>query len=160
MASGNTIIQLNTRFLRICNFYFTVIEPIAALGGVYMCFWQPLRFVTGTISPTHVVLSDVEKALIAQMGGLYGLFTVMGALILRNSRDCGVWRNVAIGCALSDIGHLYGATIVQGLDHALSCWLWTAEDWLNFGSLYAGLALRLAFLLVTPTQSETHRKST
>ncbi|OWO99914.1 hypothetical protein B2J93_8534 [Marssonina coronariae] len=50
--------------------------------------------------------------------------------------------------ACADVGHIYAVwAIWPGRLAAAELPSWTSDEWINYGSLFAGLGLRILFLL-------------
>ncbi|KAH6664860.1 hypothetical protein B0J14DRAFT_606844 [Halenospora varia] len=146
------------RISLIYTIYFLWFEPLAALGGTYLTLFQPTRFLSGIIpvpalsqfysslSSSSVPITPVMQMLLTNIGSLYVLFAVNEGITLRVTRERKVWYSVVCGMIMSDIGHLYAAYTVAPA-RASEFLAWNSDEWINYGTLTLGLALRVAFMI-------------
>jgi len=150
--------SIDPRISKINPFYrifLLYIEPVLALSGAYLAFFQPARFLVGTAPspistpflPSSSITPDpVIKFLCADIAALYVLFTINEAVVLRLTRDYSVWRAVVFAMLVCDVGHVYGIYEADPVG-SLSIAGWTMEEAINNGILGFGVILRVAFLL-------------
>jgi hypothetical protein len=124
--------------------FFLWLEPLMALGGSYLCHFDPVSFLrtmsaTASYSPSNQVIYD-------QLAATYVLFAFNEAVVLRVAKDLRVWKAMMIGLLLCDCIHIYGSWNVLGTRVFTNPFLWRAEDRLNLILLWWGLAIRTAFL--------------
>ena len=108
MASSSSHIPL---LYRIFCLYF---EPLADLGGTYLCYFQPSKFVHTTTLPLtagngnnpNLAISLLNKLFLTEIAGLYAFLGVNEALVLRFSNDPRLWRAVEFSQCLADVSHL------------------------------------------------------
>jgi hypothetical protein len=127
--------------------FFLIIEPISALAGAYMAYFQPANYLTLTtpLSPSPSDLPLSTSIVLTQLANLYLLFAINEGLVLRSTSDLRVWKTVLFGLLIADLGHLYS---VKGLGVAgyWKIWEWNAMAWGNVGFVYAGALMRICFL--------------
>jgi len=129
--------------------FFLTIEPISALVGAFYAYFKPVTYLQLTHSASAP--SDLQNLplstniVLGQLANLYLLFALNEAFVLRSTSDLRVWRTVLIGLLIADLGHLYS---VRALGPAVywNITQWNAMDWGNVGFVYAGAAMRIAFL--------------
>lgn len=138
--------------------YFLYLEPLFAINGVRLAAFQGsyyLRIISPPNYP-HPATGPTpdETALLIQIASLYLLFAFNEGIILRHvgQERQDIWRLIAIGCMLSDVGHLWAlwklAVSVKATDIFLDPRLWSRwEEWGNLGVTWFGLILRSAFML-------------
>ncbi|KAK2625999.1 hypothetical protein QTJ16_004261 [Diplocarpon rosae] len=155
--------------------YFLCFEPIGALAGTYLCLFDPQRFLAGTVplpaylasssssspvtkswppqevgipGPRTVDLSPLLRMALTNIASLYVLFAVNEGLLLRLTREKRVWCTVIVAMVCADVGHIYAAWAISPERLAAGkLGSWTSDEWINYGTLFAGLGLRIAFLL-------------
>ncbi|KAF4311661.1 hypothetical protein GTA08_BOTSDO12879 [Botryosphaeria dothidea] len=137
--------------------FFTWIEPLAALSGSYLYFFQQ-PYLLARITPPALhaqtrAQSPIEAMLLWNVGSLYILFFAIEFCFLRYARSRGAWRLVMAGILFgSDWGHLWGCKILADAAGEPAWWWWPGawarwEDWGNLGTLWFGAGMRAAFLL-------------
>ncbi|KAJ5039109.1 uncharacterized protein L3040_006779 [Drepanopeziza brunnea f. sp. 'multigermtubi'] len=148
-----------THISLIYRLYFLYWEPFSALAGTYLAFFDPQRLLRGTVplpayehfaNPATQTLdiSPVLQMALTNIGSLYALFAVNEGIVLRLTRDRRIWCTVILGMVCSDVGHIYAAWKVWPERLALGEVLkWNSDEWINYGTLFAGLGLRILFLL-------------
>ncbi|TVY67486.1 hypothetical protein LSUE1_G008350 [Lachnellula suecica] len=147
-SNPNTL--LTSRISLVYGIYFLYFEPIAALGGTYLCFLDPERFLAGTVpvpalTAAPVPLTPVLQMMLRNIGCLYGLFAINEGIVLRLTRERNVWYAVILSMVVADIGHLYAAYDIAP-NQMFSIMSWNSDEWINYGTLMLGLCLRLAFM--------------
>lgn len=66
--------------------------------------------------------------------------------MLRLTRQKSVWLAVITAMACADTGHLYAAWSMDP-GRMGQVGRWNSDEWINYGTLFAGLGLRTAFLM-------------
>ena len=89
--------------------------------------------------------SKSTNIVLSQLANLYTLFAVNETLVLRSTSDVRVWRTLLFCLLLADIGHL-ASVKSRGSRIYWDVSSWNAMDWGNVGFVYAGAAMRIAFL--------------
>jgi len=84
--------------------------------------------------------------LFTNIGCLYALFAINEGLVLRLTKEKNVWLGVIAAMLVSDVGHLYAVWEIAP-ERMLDLVKWNSDEWINYGTLWFGAALRLAFLL-------------
>jgi hypothetical protein len=141
-----------TRISIFYRIYFLYFEPIAALGGTYLCLFDPTRFLKGTMSLgaftsfQPIELSPILTMLLTNIGSLYVLFAINEGLVLRATRERKVWYLILAAMLAADSGHLYAAWAIDP-ERVWQVIAWNSDEWVNYGTLVLGAALRVAFLL-------------
>jgi hypothetical protein len=141
-----------TRISIFYRIYFLYFEPIAALGGTYLCLFDPTRFLKGTMSLRAftsfqpIELSPIITMLLTNIGSLYVLFAINEGLVLRATRERKVWTLILAAMLAADSGHLYAAWAIDP-ERVWQVVAWNSDEWVNYGTLALGAALRVAFLL-------------
>ncbi|KAJ8058745.1 hypothetical protein OCU04_011736 [Sclerotinia nivalis] len=142
----------------IYRIFLLYIEPVMALGGAYLAYFQPAKFILSTAPSTislpftslttSTLLSPdpVIKFLSTDIAALYVLFTINEVVVLRLTRDYSVWKAVVFAMFVCDMGHILGIYEADPVG-SLNVVGWTTEEQINNGILAFGLILRLAFLL-------------
>ncbi|KAH9939386.1 uncharacterized protein BXZ73DRAFT_43917 [Epithele typhae] len=148
--------------------FFLYIEPLSALVGSYFAAGQPTAYLT-YLAPTPAGALAAQAPPTAtlvslyQLSNLYLLFALNEHLVLSSTRARGVWRALLFGLLVADLGHL--ATMVPVAQEKgfaavfLRFWGWNAMEWGSVGFVYAGAAMRSAFLLGVGLGREGKAKS-
>lgn len=126
--------------------FFLVIEPISALVGAYYAHFDQRTYLTLTDAPSFPdPIPRGTSIALSQLGNLYLLFALNEALVLRATNDLRVWKTVLFVLLVADLGHLW--TVKQlGAEIYWSAGKWNAIDMGNIPFVYAGAAMRIAFL--------------
>lgn len=131
--------------------YFLYLDPIMALGGVYLIFTDPNKFMKSTVPNTlsldHTPITPLLTLLLTNIAALYAYLAINEALILRVTTQLAVWKVVIAALVVTDVGHVYGvwAASPERMRFA-ELGSYTMEEMVNLGILLFGLGLRLAFL--------------
>ncbi|KAI9897650.1 hypothetical protein N3K66_007506 [Trichothecium roseum] len=127
------------------TFFFSNLDPLVALYGVYLNFAAPETAVS-SVAPGSAY--DPRQAfLFHQAGGLALAVSVFSAALPRLSADLSVWRAFQFALLLSDFAGLSGMYFSLESQGRLRPADWTGDD-VGAGGSYAFLTvLRLAFLL-------------
>lgn len=140
--------------------FFLTIEPISALVGAFYAYFKPLSYLQMThfaSSPSYESAVPLSTNIVlTQLANLYLLFALNEALVLRSTSDLRVWKTVLFGLLLADFGHLYSVRAL-GVQVYWRFWEWNAMDWGNIGFVYAGAAMRMAFLSSFGLDTESGR---
>jgi hypothetical protein len=131
--------------------WFLYLEPVFALGGTYLCLFDPDRFLSGTVplpalSFAPILITPILQMMLTNIGALYILFAVVEGGILRLTREKTVWLAIIAAMLASDVGHIYAAYVIAP-ERILEVGGWNSDEWINYGTLIFGAALRVAFLL-------------
>jgi len=154
-----------TRIALIYRIWFLYFEPVAALGGTYLCLFDSDRFLSGTMplpaylsaaaspppnSPNSpnvsVPITPLLRLLLTNIGALYLLFAINEGIVLRLTKEKGVWFGIIGAMLASDVGHLYGVYAIAP-ERVWAVLGWNSDEWVNYGTLIFGALLRAAFLL-------------
>lgn len=80
------------------------------------------------------------------VASLYVLFAITEGVVLRLTRQKSIWLAIIAAMACADVGHIYAAWKVCP-ERIAEVMGWTGDEWINYGTLFAGLGLRVLFLL-------------
>ena len=141
--------------------FFLYIEPISALVGAFYAGWQPAQYLAYlTASPSspaapNANLSPDTPTLISlqQLANLYVLFALNEHFVLSSTASLRTWRALLAGLLVADLGHLLTMVPLAREREAGfwevfgRFWAWDAMLWGSVGFVYAGAAMRTAFLL-------------
>ncbi|KAL6915481.1 hypothetical protein FSHL1_006932 [Fusarium sambucinum] len=134
----------NSKIFKFYTFFFKWIDPIIALGGVYLNFIDPNGAVT-SMAPNSKYDPD-QVFLFHQSGGLALAVAFLSAAIPRYSKDITVWRILQFSLLLSDLAGMSGVGFAMARQGRLTG-IWTSDDW-GCGGTYVFLTLlRLNFLV-------------
>ncbi|KAH6712592.1 hypothetical protein BKA61DRAFT_486138 [Leptodontidium sp. MPI-SDFR-AT-0119] len=158
------------RISLIYRLYFLYFEPFGALAGTYLCLFNPQRFLSGTVplpaylsfsTPSSgfssitttstsanrtVAISPLLQMQLINIASLYILFAITEGVVLRLTRQKSIWLAIITAMACADVGHLYAAWSVspERMGEVMS---WNSDERINYGTLFAGLGLRVLFLM-------------
>jgi hypothetical protein len=137
---------IDSKAFKFYTFFFKWIDPIIALGGAYLNFFDPIGAVT-SMAPNSKYDSD-QVFLFHQSGGLALTVACLSAAIPRYSKDITVWRILQFSLLLSDLAGISGVGFAMARQGRLGG-LWTSDDW-GCGVSYVFLTLvRLHFLFLS-----------
>lgn len=98
-----------SRISIIYRVYFLWFEPLAALAGTYLCFFDPEYFINVTVpSPALAAaypVTPVLQMMMQNLGCLYALFAINEGIVLRLTREKSVWYTVLLSMIVTDLGH-------------------------------------------------------
>jgi hypothetical protein len=145
-----------SRIALIYKIWFLYFEPPAALGGMYLCIFDPNRilsammplpaYLAASSGSTSVPITPLVRLLLFNIGALYGLFAIIEGIVLRLTKEKSVWLAVLVAMLVSDVGHIYAAYEIAP-ERILQFGSWNSDEWVNYGTLVFGALLRAAFLL-------------
>ncbi|KAH7348340.1 hypothetical protein BKA65DRAFT_500403 [Rhexocercosporidium sp. MPI-PUGE-AT-0058] len=152
-----------THISLIYRFYFLYYEPFGAILGTYLCLFNPQRFLSGTVpvpaylsfsspsgmttSTNHTItISPILQMQLINIASLYVLFAITEGVVLRLTRQKSIWLAIITAMACADTGHLYAAWSVSPARMG-DVGAWNGDEWINYGTLFAGLGLRILFLM-------------
>ncbi|TAQ91555.1 hypothetical protein B7494_g21 [Chlorociboria aeruginascens] len=138
--------------------WFLWFEPISAAISPILIMRNPVDFLTNTspigLTP-YIVPSDSSTKsvnpltffLSTNIAALYLFFGLSEFIVLRATKELSVWKALFFAMIFSDAGHLYSMW-AAGPDVFFDPTAWTRSgDIVNYGMLWLGLILRIAFLL-------------
>ncbi|KAG9237205.1 hypothetical protein BJ875DRAFT_540660 [Amylocarpus encephaloides] len=139
------------RLSPIYTIYFLYLEPLFALGGTYLSIFQPIRFLEGCIPlpglpSDYQAITPLTTLLLMNIGSLYALFAINEGVVLRLTKEKNVWLTVMGTMCVTDVFHLYAVWAIAP-SHFMDFMAWNSDEWINYGTLSFGFALRLAFML-------------
>lgn len=127
--------------------FFLYIEPASVVLGAYYAALGQQAYLDYTHAPSSPQLGIPTSTTIVlnQLANLYLFFAINEALVLRATDDIRVWCSLLTGLLIADFGHLYsvsplGSSIYRDVSN------WNPIDWGNIAFVYAGAAMRIAFL--------------
>ena len=148
-----------SRIALIYRIWFLYVEPVAALGGTYLSFFEPNRLLAGIMPlPAYLAASQssrngpaipitpVLRMMLINVGALYALYAIIEGVVLRLTKEKSVWWAVLAAMLVSDVGHIYAAYDIAP-DRILQVIGWNSDEWINYGALIFGAVLRASFLL-------------
>ncbi|KAH7419629.1 hypothetical protein BKA64DRAFT_737787 [Cadophora sp. MPI-SDFR-AT-0126] len=159
MATPKSITHISLLY----RLYFLYWEPFGALAGTYLCIFNPQRFLSGTVplpaylalsspstspsspTPRTIPLEPLLTMALINIASLYVLFAITEGVVLRLTRQKSVWLAIITAMACADVGHLYAAWWVAPARMG-DVGKWNGDEWINYGTLFAGLGLRVLFL--------------
>lgn len=144
------------RIALIYRIWFLWFEPPAALGGMYLCIFQPNRILSGMMpvpaylaassGSSGVPITPLLRMMLLNIGALYGLFAIIEGIVLRLTKEKSVWVAVLAAMLVSDLGHIYAAYEIAP-ERIVEFMSWSFDEWVNYGTLVFGALLRAAFVL-------------
>ena len=139
-----------THISPIYKYYFLYFEAPMALVGTALILVNPTRFLNGTLPYNTLVthplpLTPPVKMLLTNIAFLYAMIFVLEGIVLRASREKVVWKGILGAMLVSDVGHLWSLWEVDATRMGM-LGAWTGDEWFNYGTLWAGTVLRVAFI--------------
>jgi hypothetical protein len=131
--------------------YFLYLDPIMALGGVYLIATDATKFIKSTVPDTLSLepstITPLITLLLTNIAALYAYLAINEALILRVTNQLTVWKAVIAALVITDVGHVYAVWAAAPERFSFGeLESYTFEERVNLGILVGGLGLRLAFL--------------
>lgn len=144
--------------------YFLWFEPLIALLGALGATFLDAKPVLVGITPISMLaaasapITPFTRALLDQLCAFWFLVAFNQAVILRVTQDLRVWKALLLGMALCDAAHIC-SLVSTDMDAFVNVTAWRGSDWLNNGTLFAGLILRTMFLLGAPLRDSKDKRS-
>ncbi|KAI9006184.1 hypothetical protein BC832DRAFT_592272 [Gaertneriomyces semiglobifer] len=127
------------------SFFFKNLDPLIALYGVYLNFFDPSGAVT-SMAPKSVYDPN-QVFLFHQSAGLALAVAFISAALPRYTNDVGVWKIFQFGLLLSDFAGLSGVYNAMARQGRLSPETWTDDDKACGGTYVVLTLIRLMFVL-------------
>ncbi|RGP81095.1 nadp-dependent alcohol dehydrogenase [Fusarium longipes] len=140
--------QVAFRIHPLYRIFFLVLEPISALVGAFFAHFRQETYL-GLLHAASAPTTQAPKATsvaMSQLANMYFFFALNEALVLRSTADLRVWRTVLLVLLIADVGHLFSMSeLGTGIYWDVASW--NASDWGNVPWVYAGMTLRICFLM-------------
>jgi hypothetical protein len=140
--------QVAFRIHPLYRIFFLVIEPISALVGAFFTHFRQETYLTllnAASAPTTQAPKATSVAM-SQLANMFFFFALNEALVLRSTADLRVWRTVLFVLLVADVGHLFSMSEL-GTGIYWDVVSWNASDWGNVPFVYAGMIMRVCFLM-------------
>ncbi|OAR01510.1 hypothetical protein LLEC1_02608 [Akanthomyces lecanii] len=125
----------------------TVLEPLAALNGAWMCLRSPgsyLAIMTRGAAP----LAASETFMYTTVGGSWMYFAFIQAVVMRLFDDVRLWRYLCAGILISDAAYCHAiAQAVGGWSVWLDVASWTKDDHMVFWATWPLVVVRILVVL-------------
>lgn len=128
------------------SFFFKNIDPLIALWGAYLGFFDQTSAVTA-LAPNSKYDPD-QIFLFHQSGGLALAMAFLSAAIPRQSNSVATWRILQFSLFLSDLAGVGGVVCALATQGRLAPALWTSDD-VACGGTYLFLTLVRVFFLIS-----------
>ncbi|KAM0199135.1 hypothetical protein ACHAPA_001635 [Fusarium lateritium] len=148
MATPQRPSQVAFRIHPIYRIFFLVLEPISALVGAFYTHFRQETYLSLLNAPSAPAAQAPTATSVAmsQLANMYFFFALNEALVLRSTADLRVWRTVLLVLLIADVGHLYSMSALgSGIYWDVKAW--NVSDWGNVPWVYAGMSMRLCFLM-------------
>lgn len=128
--------------------FFTSIDPLIALSGAYMDFFDPETILASSFprSSDYAKPTPPITVLLRQAGGAFIMMAFLMVFMLRYTNDVKIWKMFEFGILLTDLTlfySLHGALVEQGrLDVGAIRW----EEWGTIAITGFVTVVRIAFL--------------
>ncbi|EKJ78170.1 hypothetical protein FPSE_01631 [Fusarium pseudograminearum CS3096] len=142
--------QVAFRIHPLYRIFFLVLEPISALVGAFFTHFRQGTYLTllnAASAPNAAqAVPKATSVAMSQLANMYFFFALNEALVLRSTPDLRVWRVVLFVLLVADVGHLFSMSEL-GTRIYWDVKSWNASDWGNVPWVYAGMTLRVCFLM-------------
>ncbi len=133
----------------IYRFWFTRLDPLLTIIGIYCNFFTP-EFILAGLNPKYHSPPTSETILLLDTGGAWFIAVLILQLGLLRARpdDVLLWRYFAAAVGAVDVvicGAILRALNAQG---RLGLGDWRGEEWINLGVTAACAGVRIALVLV------------
>jgi len=126
---------------------FFYLEPFFALGGTYLCHFNPSSYFSKVLPGNIDPILPNTQLILTNLASSYLHFAIIEAVTLRLTNDKRVWISVIVAMLANDLGHLWSLWRIRREMEVGFAWdFGSAVDWQTFGPTYLPLVLRLAFL--------------
>lgn len=140
--------QVAFRIHPLYRIFFLVLEPISALVGAFFTHFRQETYLKllNTASAPVAQAPKATSVAMSQLANMYFFFALNEALVLRSTADLRVWRTVLLVLLIADVGHLFSMSEL-GSRVYWDVMSWNASDWGNVPWVYAGMTMRICFLM-------------
>ncbi|GIZ47990.1 hypothetical protein CKM354_001106500 [Cercospora kikuchii] len=111
--------------------FFTLLDPLIALSGIYMMFFTPAvvtdAFVPSTLSPYYPLQTFFQH----QLGGALLMCVILQLFLLRRTQEVWIWKTVQAGQLVYDFALLYSIFNALSQQGRLHPKVYRPEDWGN-----------------------------
>ncbi|EGX91408.1 hypothetical protein CCM_05566 [Cordyceps militaris CM01] len=129
------------------RFILTVLEPLAALHGAWMCLYNPGRYLAA-MTRDAFPLSPSETYIYTTVGGSWIYFAFLEAVVMRLFDDVRLWRYLCAGILMNDAVYCHAtAQAVGGWEVWLDVGKWTRDDYVVFWSTWPLIVVRVLVVL-------------
>lgn len=143
----------------IFKLFFLYIEPMSALVGAYYSANESQTYLELSHAPTAPTdgIPTSTTIVLNQLSNLYFLFALNEAFVLRATKDVKVWCALLFCLLIADVGHLFSVRAL-GRQIYWDVASWNAIDWGNIGFVYLGAVMRISFLYLAWSTSESRTR--
>jgi hypothetical protein len=127
--------------------FFTSIDPLVALSGGYLNFFDSHTVITSMFPPTHTWSNrtPAHHMLLHQLGGAFFMMAFLMVFMLRCTKDVNIWKLFEAGILITDFGMFYSMWMALGAQKRLSIGDLRWEEW---GSITGFVTVvRMLFLM-------------
>lgn len=143
---------LQPQYSSIPSFYrifFSFIDPLVALSGVYLNYFDGDTVITSIFPPSHAWsrITPSHTLLLEQSGGFLLMIVFLQVFLLRHTKDLGVWKLFEASLLITDFGMFYSFWNALSMQGRLEPGSWRVEEWGNVGITGFVTAVRILFLM-------------
>lgn len=113
--------------------FFTLLDPLIALSGIYMMFFTPAvvtdAFIPSTLSPYNHLQTFFQH----QLGGALLMCLILQLFLLRRTNEIWIWQIFQAGQLVYDFALLYSIFYALKQQGRMDPRVYRAEDWGNIG---------------------------
>lgn len=125
------------------RFILTVLEPLAALSGAWMCLRDPGSYKT-IMTRDAFPFAASETFMYTTVGGSWIYFSFIEAVVMRLFDDVRLWRFLCAGILINDAAYCHAiAQAVGGWNVWLDVSGWTKDDHVVFWSTMPLVIVRI-----------------
>ncbi|TQV99400.1 hypothetical protein V2A60_004878 [Cordyceps javanica] len=140
--AGTTITPATAAVPFIFRFVLTVLEPLAALNGAWMCLRKPGDYLT-IMTRGAFPFTESETFMYTTVGGSWIYFAFIEAVVMRLFDDVRLWRYLCAGILINDLAYCHAiAQAVGGWNIWMDVSNWTKDDHMVFWSTWPLIIIR------------------
>ena len=147
IMADRTVTRATAAVPFVFRFVLTVLEPLAAVSGAWMCLRNPGSYLTIMTRDAHP-FTESETFMYTTVGGSWIYFAFIQAVVMRLFDDVRLWRYLCAGILLSDAAYCHAtAQAVGGWNVWLDVANWTRDDHMVFWSTWPQIIIRVLVVL-------------
>lgn len=128
--------------------FFTSIDPLIALSGFYVDFFDPETLITSLFPASHPAarVTPSHTMILHQLGGSLLMMAFLSAFMLRRTHDVAVWKIFEFGILITDYTLFHSHWVGLGAQNRLAVENIRWEEWGTFAITGFVTVVRILFL--------------
>lgn len=141
--ADNTIVPATVAVPFAFRFILTILEPLFALNGTWMCLSNPGSYLA-TMTRDAFPFTNSETFMYTTVGGSWVYFAFIEAIVMRLFDDVRLWRYLCAGILINDAFYCHAiAQAVGGWSVWVDVASWTKDDHVIFWATWPVIIIRV-----------------